>query len=367
MKKKKQKGKTLPLLLIALVYLALAIGLTYLARTQVGFAEYYATELYPYVSYPFAWISNWVPFSLSELLVGALLLLYLICFVKGIVCLLRKKKGVGQTLASWLSKTVLLVSILLLVYVLNCGMNYSRQPFSKVSHLTIAKHTKEELDELCVWLCEQINETADKIERDENGLLLLGADTRQQAVEAMENLSKQYPALRGYYPSTKRILVTDIWTYQFITGIYSPFTVEANVNEAVPTREIPFTMCHELSHLRGFMREDEANFIAYLACRESDNPVLAYSGYMCAFSHAMNQLYGACGAKRYQEIYYSLKDEVIEERRLGNNWWNHYETPVKEVANKVNDTYLKVNAQSDGTKSYGRMVDLLLEDFLKNK
>ena len=26
----------------------------------------------------------------------------------------------------------------------------------------------------------------------------------------------------------------------------------------------------------------------------------------------------------------------------------------------MNDTYLKANAQEDGTKSYGRMVDLLL-------
>jgi hypothetical protein len=30
------------------------------------------------------------------------------------------------------------------------------------------------------------------------------------------------------------------------------------------------------------------------------------------------------------------------------------------VSNQLNDTYLKLNSQSDGVKSYGRMVDLML-------
>jgi hypothetical protein len=30
------------------------------------------------------------------------------------------------------------------------------------------------------------------------------------------------------------------------------------------------------------------------------------------------------------------------------------------VSNQLNDAYLKLNSQSDGVKSYGRMVDLML-------
>ena len=36
-------------------------------------------------------------------------------------------------------------------------------------------------------------------------------------------------------------------------------------------------------------------------------------------------------------------------------------------SNKINDTYLKANAQSDGVKSYGRMVDLLLAKYRKDQ
>ena len=36
------------------------------------------------------------------------------------------------------------------------------------------------------------------------------------------------------------------------------------------------------------------------------------------------------------------------------------------MADKVNDTYLKVNGQTDGVQSYNRMVDLIVAYFYKN-
>ena len=52
-----------------------------------------------------------------------------------------------------------------------------------------------------------------------------------------------------------------------ITGIFIPFTMEANVNVDIPDYSLGSTMCHELAHLHGFIREDEANYISYLACK----------------------------------------------------------------------------------------------------
>lgn len=33
---------------------------------------------------------------------------------------------------------------------------------------------------------------------------------------------------------------------------------------------------------------------------------------------------------------------------------------MAQVSNQVNDTYLKINDQKEGVKTYGRMVDLML-------
>ena len=73
----------------------------------------------------------------------------------------------------------------------------------------------------------------------------------------------------------------------------------------MPIVEIPFTMLHELSHTVGFMREDEANFIAWLAGRESDSPIIRYSTFVCALNHCMNALYSADENK-----YYVVLDEI---------------------------------------------------------
>lgn len=44
-------------------------------------------------------------------------------------------------------------------------------------------------------------------------------------------------------------------------------------------------------------------------------------------------------------------------------FWDSYEGPVRETSERINDTYLKVNGQADGVKSYDRMVDLIVAYF----
>ena len=129
-----------------------------------------------------------------------------------------------------------------------------------------------------------------------------------------------------------------------------PFTMEANVNVDIADYSIPVTMLHELAHQRGFMREDEANFIAYLAGMNSDNLEIMYSSTMLALIISGNVLYGQDGIKK--------------DIRANTEYWSKYEdTVISTVSTKINDTYLKANAQADGVKSYGRMVDLLLAKY----
>ena len=40
-----------------------------------------------------------------------------------------------------------------------------------------------------------------------------------------------------------------------------------------------------------------------------------------------------------------------------------YEGGISKTADKINDTYLKVNGQADGVQSYSRMVDLIVAYF----
>ena len=248
---------------------------------------------------------------------------------------------------------------MLFVFVINCGINYHRESFSEKSGLKIQTYSVKDLQATCQWLTEEVNRLSTQVERTENGELQLPEEIRQEAVRSMQALGRQYPALQGYYPNPKPVLVSEILSYQKLMGIYAPFTIEANYNQDMPAYDLPFTMCHELSHLRGFMQEEEANFISFLACRESDMTEFQYSGTLSAWEYAMNALYRA-DPKVWQEVREGLSKAAEPDLRADDQFWSEYDGSVAEVANMVNDTYLKANGQKQGVKSYGKMTDLLV-------
>ena len=143
-----------------------------------------------------------------------------------------------------------------------------------------------------------------------------------------------------------------------ISGIYSPFTAEAHVNAQVPLTEVPFVTAHEVAHGRGFAREDEANFIAYLVCRASDDPGLRYSGSLQALSHARGAL-GRSDRALLEEVGSHLDPGVLTDLKDQYRFWRSKETVLWEWSSRANDVYLKGQGQADGVRSYGRMVDLL--------
>ena len=183
----------------------------------------------------------------------------------------------------------------------------------------------------------------------------------------MNMLGELYSPLGTYYPRPKPVLFSrQILSPLQIAGIFSPFTIEALYNADMPDSQIPFTALHELSHLSGFMREDEANFIAFLACRESNDYDLLYSGYINALSYLLN----AYDGDDFIDLIHTIPEQVRVEFAYRWSYWNSFlEKPagaaVAAVSNAVNDAYLKSQGQQDGVKSYGRVVDLLIADYLQ--
>ena len=67
-------------------------------------------------------------------------------------------------------------------------------------------------------------------------------------------------------------------------------------------------------------------------------------------------------------MYFKIRDQyslgVLKDIRANSEYWQQFDdTVISTVSDKINDTYLKANAQTDGVESYGRMLDLLLAKY----
>ena len=182
---------------------------------------------------------------------------------------------------------------------------------------------------------------------------------------AMEKLGQRYRRLSGHYPYPKPILNTWILSVQQTTGVYSPFTVEANYNRDIAYYDIPFTICHELSHLRGYMQEEEANFIGVLATIGADDLYFNYSGYVSAWVYAGNAL-ARVDSTAFATLYSRINARTRQDMLYNNAYWKQFEGKPAEAHEQLNDAYLKLQGQTTGVRSYGHVTDLMLEYFAKN-
>jgi len=349
-----------------LLFFPVSLVLTLCASASPAFAEWYATRIYPVFSSVIHFLTSLLPFSLAECLVIAVPAAALICLLFFFIRLIRNQEGRAFRAAKFGITLFCLAGTVWFAFTVSCGINYSRIPFSEVCGLSVRDSSKEELTALCTELAGDLSALRTELPEDSNGVMMLSGDTISDTVDdaqaAYAHLSADYPTLPDCYGAPKPVFFSRAMSWANITGVFFPFTFEANVNVDIPDYSIPSTMCHELTHLRGYMREDEANFIAFLACRGSKDAEFRYSGAMLAFIHASNALFSADRALG-SETYALLSDGVRRDLAANSQYWKQFEGPVAEVSEAVNDTYLKANRQADGVKSYGRMVDLLLADY----
>lgn len=366
MKKTLSKKYLVQYIIIAVILTVCAVICAF-SRSSAAFADSYRDNVFLKLQAVFGRISGALPFSLGELMI-AIAVSGGISLIAVYIVLMIQKKGKRGKISAVCSLIVLwIAAFVMLTETLNCFIMYRCSSFASVHGIGEEKFTAEELYSLAMTITEKCNEAEALIERDENGNMLITCDVYVETKAAMQNISYEYPTLSGYYPDPKAILCSGVMTRFDLLGIYFPFSLEANYNKNMYNSELPETICHEFAHLKGWIKEDEANFISYLACIESDSPELVYSGYMSALSYLRSKVYREASISDEDKavLFSAANDNVVhdlvekgrifreaKETKLG--------TAMSVVSDKAMETSLRLNGVSDGVKSYGRFVDLLL-------
>ncbi len=318
------------------------------------------------LSIPIGAITSLLPFSITEVL--AVLAVPAVLFLAGLFIfkLIRSKKRIitafkAGKITGWI------LSVALLLYMLLHGANFYRKPASELIGLDTSQKSAELLQELCTELAKRASSERQNLKENENGTAVLSqslSKTLKMAGEGYKTLQKEYPFLWGAVGRAKPVRLSHWWSYTGITGMYFPFIVEANVNIDQPEFDIPATAAHEIAHTRGFAREDECNFFAFLSCLVSPSADYRYSGALMAYVYCSNALY-AYDKDMWSAAYQHLSDGVKRDLAERSRYWKQFEGEIQKTADKVNDKFIQSQGDDDGVLSYDRVVELLLAYYEK--
>ena len=341
------------------IFAGAALILRFAARLVPGAADFYAKWANPLMTNTLGRLADLLPLSLVEILICGILLGILCWLMRLIKEVLTRFGHVRKRLRRSLLRILLLASVIFLLYEAGEDVYFYCEPFSSRYGFGRGEYSTKELETVCRVLAEKCNLLASLVERDEDGVMITSKDAGPRVVRSMEALGSDYPALKGFYTRPKGVMLSELMSRVNMAGIYSAYTCEANYNRDMTPYNIPFTMGHELSHVRGILQEDEANFAAFLGCFLAEDPDIAYSGALSGWVYCGNELY-----KRDYDawllLYRSLDKGVISDLDANTQFWEKYRSKVSEAAQSLNDSYLKGHGQKDGAASYDRVVDLIV-------
>ena len=364
---------------------------------SVPFSDWYIKHIFPIWLNTYARLTSMVPISVGEimLVLAVAITLFGICLcVYNLICKRKFKKAVRK-FGIFYAWTVLIVCY---VMTLNCFILYHGSSFSEkymahaaepdtlvastsgnviVQTTTYSQnkeqskvYTKKDLAALRDYIVAQCNTLVDEVDHDDSGAVYYDGDLIEASRQAMKKLGEDYDQLSGFYVTPKYLTCSEFFSQQYIMGYYFPFSMEANINSVMYITNVAPTVCHELAHTKGFIYEDDANLIGFLACIRSDDPFLQYCGYLSVLDYVNKDFIESI--EKNGSVYKShirIRDVVAEDNIfLTKENWQEVEkkavvstATVKKVSNTFMDTTLKLNGVEEGVLQYNNVVGLLLE------
>jgi len=345
-----QKTKTILVILFPIqIFL---VGL--LARYPDWVEEYYSNGIYVYISRFLRMLFGWLPFSFGDVLYTALFLLagrYLY----------KQWKRIKVKPLNFVKDVVVVLSIAYFAFHLLWGMNYYRQPITWKLNID-RQYTLDELVRFTQTVAQKTNDYQQQITQDSLAPVHIPYPKReifQKTEDAYALLQKQFPEFEYTNPSLKSSIYSLPLTIMGYGGYLNPFTNEAQVNGITPAFRLPMVSGHEVGHQLGYSAEDATNFIGYLVTSNSDDVYFKYASYHHALGYCLSDLFYK-DETQYKRILATLNPGVKENFKELNDFWKKYENPLEPMFKSVFNTFLKVNNQKEGIKSYNGVVGLMI-------
>ncbi|MBE6994505.1 MAG: DUF3810 domain-containing protein [Ruminococcaceae bacterium] len=300
---------------------------------------------------------QWTPVPMAELvwIVGVL-------SAVGVTVGLTARRG-GWGLLGACCRLILAAGVIYALFAVVFSVQYSAAPLSEQIGLDVGRYSAEQLYETAKRVTQELNEAAEQVARGGDGLFTPTLSFREvcaacSASYRQGELKEIYARGPGLYPKQAKLL-SRATSYLSLAGYYFPITGESVIGSDIMETSVPFTVAHEMAHACGVGPEKEANFMAFVVCRDSSETDVRYSGLFNGYIYLNNALYAA-DRDLWQSLYDGVSAPVKADLDAKTAHLQQFKGKVNDLGNKVNDAYIKTTGQADGVKSYGLVVDMII-------
>lgn len=362
--KKKGVGKYVPVAFWAFLGLAAASAVMLIViRNNSAVAEVISQTTGRGIRATLTAIFNIFPFSFTETLIIASPVL-----LAAVIIIMVKKGKRGLCFATrFFCALMCVVFTVFSCFVFGYESSYYGATIEENTGVVRNKLSKEELRDAADILRERAMAEFDNIYFLESGASVMPYSFSELNTKLNADYLKfneKYPAYQRMYSRIKPVILSEPWTYTHISGLYSFFTGEANLNVNYPDFIVVTSAAHEMSHQRGIGKEDEADFAAFLVCIGSDDPYIRYCGYVEYYRNVLDRLYGA-DKDMWQEVRSREDSRISKEFSSFSKFFDKYRENVAATVNTaINNAYIEAHNQPEGVKSYGLVVDLVVNYIL---
>lgn len=330
--------------------------------------QIYSRRIYLQIGHALAYVNKFINFSIAEVLAPLLLCGLMACAVWQI-----RRLCLGRVKARALALSALRVALWAagaggLLFLMLWGLNYHRRPLAESLDLAPRPVQGAELEGISRTIISEINRNYEEGCAGDPGRTPCRLPLDEtQLYEALESSYRQLgPQLGGAggggFGPPKPFYFSGLMSRLGISGMFSPFTGEPNFNAEQPDSGLPFAVAHEMAHQRGYAREDDADFVAFLVCVNASHPYVRYSGHLRSMD--VLHLLGRVAPRRYQEVVPLLAPGPRADLDASNSFWLRREGPLSRATYGVTDAYLKVNRVGSGLRNYREVVRLIISYYL---
>lgn len=315
--------------------------------------QYYSRGIYLAIRKLFDSISNVSPIPIITILI--------ILLVFSFIFWIRKHIKTEGSIFKLFRESLNFIGAMVFFFQFLWGLNYGRVPFEENVGLDSASlninDLKDEFNKSSESLINS-NKAWNRIEIPNYSIYPdNGEGEIRENVKAVLN-QFQYPAeakVRARVIQPKGILMRNN-----ATGIFMPYSGEGHIDKGLNELKIPFVMAHEMSHGYGFGDEGICNFLAYLACIQSDNSYLNYVGHLTYWRYVARDMIKN-GLVTPEDLETRLPEEIQLDLKAIRDDSKKYPDLFPKFGDATYNTYLKAQGVEGGIESYNQIVRLARE------